>query len=300
MKFVFFASDKPREHMLAAAMGAGLKNLGHDYELRRSADYGEDIEGNDLLWPGPSPDTDVAVFFGVKGKSRRIMDDHLSMDRHTVMLDKGYSRSKGENGHTEYSRTIINGPHPIGYMMRKEYSDDRFSRLGISIANRRNQSKDGHILFCGSTSKYHDFNGIGDPTEYAQHTFNKIRKISQRHFVYRPKPSAKAAPSIPGASYSGGSTSMADALRGCHVVVTHGSSAAMDAVLAGVPALILGRSIASPVSESDLANIENPFYPGTDLLHKWANSMAYCQWTNNELRSGEAVQHWLSVMRKKK
>lgn len=300
MKFVFYASDKPREHMLAAALGAGLKNLKHDFELRRSADYGEDLEGNDLLWPGPSADTDVAVFFGVKGKSRRILEDHRAMGKNTIMLDKGYSRSKGEGGHTEYSRSIINAPDPSGYMMNKEYSDDRFSRLGILIQSRRKTSRDSHILFCGSTSKYHDFCGIGNPEEYAAHTFNKIRKVSQRHFVYRPKPSAKAAPALPGASYSWGSTSMADALRGCHVVVTHGSSAAMDAVLSGVPALVLGKSIASPVSESDLSKIETPFYPGGDLLHQWANAMAYCQWTNNEMRSGEAVENWLSVMRKKR
>lgn len=300
MKFVFYASDKPREHMLAAALGAGLKNLGHDYELRRSADYGEDLDGNDLLWPGPSADTDVAVFFGVKGKSRRIMDDHLAMSKYTVMLDKGYSRSKGEAGHTEYSRAILNGPHPVDYMMKREYSADRFSKLGILIQARRKPTKDGHILFCGSTGKYHEFNNLSEPTEYAIHTFNKIRKVSQRHVVYRPKPSAKAAPALPGASYSWGSTGMSDALRGCHVVVTHGSSAAMDAVLSGVPALVLGKSIASPVSESDLANIEAPFYPDGELLHKWANAMAYCQWTNNELRSGEAINHWLSLLRKRK
>lgn len=300
MKFVFYASDKPREHMLAAALGAGLKNLGYEYELRRSADYGEDLDGNDLMYPGPSADTDVAVFFGVKGKSRRIMEDHLAMGRNTVMLDKGYSRSKGEAGHTEYSRAIINGPHPVDYMMRKDYSDERFAKLGITIATRRKTAKGGHILFCGSTAKYHEFNGLGEPTEYAQHTFNKIRKLSQRHFVYRPKPSSKAAPALPGASYSWGSTTMSDALRGCHVVVTHGSSAAMDAVLSGVPALVLGRSIASPVSEDDLLQIESPFFPDAALLQQWANNMAYCQWTNNELRSGEAVSHWLNILRKSK
>lgn len=297
MKVVAYMSDKPREHMLANAFKLGIQQAGHEFELRRMAEYGENIDGNDLRYPGPSPDTDVAMFFGVKGKSRQVLDDHLAMGKQTIMLDKGYSRSKGENGHTEYSRVIVNALDPSDYMMNGEVKGDRWKTLGIRMGKQR-KIRDGHILFCGSTQKYHDFHGIGDMTEYAARIFGKLRKVTAKHFVYRPKPSAKRMPSIPGTFLSSGGTPMSEALRGCHIVVTHGSTAAMDAVMSGVPALVLGKSIASPVSESDLLKIDDPFFPTDDQRYAWACQMAYCQWTNEEMRNGAAWEYCMSILKK--
>lgn len=292
---VFYAADKPREHMLAKAWQTGIEAAGHTFELRRIAEYGETTDGNDLRWPGPSPDTDIAMFFGVKGKSRLVLDDHLAMGRQTIMLDKGYTRSKGEGGHTEYSRVVINALDPSDYMMKFPRLPDRFDALGIALPGRR-KARGGHILFCGSTQKYHDFHRLGDTTEYAERVFEKLRKVSSRHFLYRPKPSAKLVAPVRGASLSGGSMAISEALRGCHAVVTHGSSAAMDAVLSGIPALVLGKCIASPVSEHDITKIEDPFYPTDDERRVWANAMAYCQWTNEEARSGEAWNYCTGVL----
>lgn len=298
MKIVIYAADKPREHMLAKAWQLGIESCGHDFELRRIGEYGENAEGNDLAYPGPTPDTDVAIVFGVKGKSRQVIDDHQEMGRQTILLDKGYSRAKGEGGHTEYSRVIINDLDPSSYMMNESRGDDRFRRLGIRLERHR-KTKGGHILFCGSTQKYHDFHKLGDSTEYAERVFSKLRKVTDKHFIYRPKPSARGMRPVAGTSYSSGRMIMAEALRGCHAVVTHGSSAAMDAIIAGVPALVLGKSIASPVSDSELTNIESIYYPENDLRQQWANNMAYCQWTNEEMRSGEAWQYCLSLLERR-
>ena len=297
MKVVAYMSDKPREHMLAEAFRLGITGAGHEFELRRMAEYGESVDGNDLRYPGPTPDTDVAIFFGVKGKSRQVLDDHLAMGKQTILLDKGYSRSKGENGHTEYSRVVINALEPSEYMMHRTLLEDRFKTLGIRMGKRR-KVRDGHILFCGSTQKYHDFHGLGNMTEYAERMFGQMRKITDKHFVYRPKPSAKHVPGIRGTFHSSGNTTMFEALRGCHVVVTHGATSAMDAVMSGVPALVLGKSIASPVAESDIMKIDDPFFPTDDQRYAWACQMAYCQWTNDEMRSGAAWDYCMSVLKK--
>lgn len=62
----------------------------------------------------------------------------------------------------------------------------------------------------------------------------------------------------------------------------------MDAIFAGVPAIVLGRGIATPVSSNVLESVEKPLWVADELRNKWAKALAYCQWTTAELRDGTA------------
>ena len=285
MKVVFYASDKPREHLIAQAMKVGVEEAGDEFEIRRTAEYGEEADGNDRRWPGPSPDTDMAVFFGVKGQSRQLLIDHRSRGIPTLFLDKGYSREKGEEQHTKYTRVSINAAHPLNYMMKAPRTSDRADMLKIELKNRM-PFMGGHILYCGSSQKYHDFYKLGDATTYAQKLFKRLRSLTERHFVYRPKPSWKDAVPIGGTSFSNGNSSIQDALRGCFCLITHGSSAALDAVIEGVPAITIGSSIARPVCETRFEAVNKPARPSDKSRRQWLNSVAYCQWTLGEFRDG--------------
>lgn len=286
MKVVFYAASKPREIMLANALERGVRTHGDDFELRRSGDYGETDDGDYRKFPGPTDDTDVAVFFGVKGHSRAIYEDHRAMGKATIYLDKGYTRDKGGDGHTKYTRASVNAPSPVAYMMREKKSSRRFERLGVQLKSRQNHS--GHVLFCGSSAKYHFFHRLDEPTAFARKLVRTLRGLTERHVIYRPKPSWRGAVAVPGTSMSRGDSSIQDALKSCHVLITHGSAAAMDAILAGVPALVLGDAIARPIAETDIANVEKPFWPNDKKRLRWAAAMAHCQWTKAELESGEA------------
>lgn len=286
LKIAFLVSDKPREIMLADALAKGAKVHGDRLEVRRTADYGEDENGDELKWSGPHPEDDVACFFGVKGKSRRIMDDYLAVGKATLFLDKGYTRSKGKNGHTEFTRVSVNGGDPLAYMMEQKRPSTRWERLGIELKER--QENGGHILLCCSSAKFHEFHGIKEPTRWANQTVREIRDFSERTVIYRPKPSWRAAVPVEGALFTSGNTPIADALRGCHCVVTHGTTAAADAIFAGVPAMVFGNAIARPVAETRIQSIETPYWGSADKRLRWASAMAYCQWSMAELESGEA------------
>jgi hypothetical protein len=187
LKVVFYASDKPREHMLAKALALGAAALGDEVEIRRTAEYGETDKGDYLSFPGPTPDTEVAATFGVKGKSRLILTEHRAMGRATLLLDKGYTRSKGEGGHTEYSRVSVNAFSPAGYMMLTPRRNDRFLRLGIrhEIYGKK---CGGHVLVCASSEKYHEFHKLPPPDVWASRLIGKLGKLTDRQIVYRPKP----------------------------------------------------------------------------------------------------------------
>jgi hypothetical protein len=296
VKVVFWASEKPREQMLAAVFARGCKEHGDTFEIRKTGDYGEDEAGNDRKFPGPMDGDDVAIFFGVKGRSPQLLKDYRARRRSTVYLDKGYTRQKGtdEVGHTLYTRVAVNAGSPVAYMMDRKWPADRFERLGIEIKPLRPLSPAGHVIYASSSQKYHDFHSLGEAQDSAQKIFKRIRKLTHRQLVFRPKPSDKRMRAIHGVALSTGSQTIADALRGCHALVTYGSTAAMDAVLAGVPAIVLGDAIARPVAQTEMEedrHVENPFFPRDEARQRWANAMAWMQWTTKEFRSGEAWKY---------
>ena len=289
LNIVFYASAKPREIVLAKALAEGCKRHGDKVEIRWTSDYGEDDQENDLKYAGPSSDTDVACSFGVKGKSLRIICDHLAVNKSTLLFDKGYTRQKGndETGHTKYSRISVNAGDPSAYMMLIKRPGDRWRKTEVTPSEGRTESRNGPILICGSSAKYHAFHRLEDPTRWAQTLVSRLVKLTHHHIVYRPKPSSKL-PSVTGASYSGSNNSIRDALHGCHVMITYGSGASLDAIVSGVPVITLGVGIALPVSETILENVKKPFWPDDALRSRWFSAVGYCQWTTEELRSGEA------------
>lgn len=304
MKVVYYVSEgKSREEMLAAALAQGV--LGepvsvrqliegvargkNEFQIRYTADYGEDEHGNDRKWPGPMRDDDVACFFGVKGRSKQILDDHRRMGKATLYFDKGLTRQKGEGGHTLYSRIYVNASHPCDYFMRNKRDESRWKPIKTYLPPRQ-YNKGGHVLLCSSSAKYHEFNSLPTPAEYNAGLVTRMKKQTKRHIIYRPKPSSSEQVPVAGASMSLRDCKLEDALRGCHVVLTHGATAAMEAIMAGVPAITLGKCVASPVCADTLGQLEDPPFPDEEKRTRWLCAMSYVQWTCDELRSGEAWQ----------
>ena len=82
------------------------------------------------------------------------------------------------------------------------------------------------------------------------------------------------------------------ALQDAFALVTYNSVAATESIFLGVPAFTLApANAADPVACQDLARIETPFYPDSDLLHAWACHLAYGQFHVNELRDGSALKY---------
>jgi len=76
---------------------------------------------------------------------------------------------------------------------------------------------------------------------------------------------------------------LADDLAGAHALVTHGSIAAVEAVILGTPVFVDASSAAALVGETDLARIEHPIYPDRE---PWLCALAYSQFNEQELVDG--------------
>ena len=68
-------------------------------------------------------------------------------------------------------------------------------------------------------------------------------------------------------------------------VYTYNSIAAVEAIQNGIPVVVTGESAAIPVASESLDNLS---FPDADLQARWAHSLAYGQFTMEEMRTGEA------------
>lgn len=277
MKVVFFRSSNAREGMLAEAFAEGVKAHGDDAEIR-VIKTGEEL----------AEDAGAIVLAGVK--SREIYWRHWREGTNVIYLDKGYMRHLMAGGPVrqwEYWRAAVNGHHPTRYLGQMRKPTDRLERLEVDIKPwRKSGSK---IIFAGSSEKYHEFYGLHDPTRYAERVVRNLKDVAPgMRIVYRPKPSWKGAVPVAGAAYSRGADKIGDALKDAHALVTHGSNACFEAVLHGVPCIILGDGVAKPISDTSLHHVMEPRLATDAEREQWLANLAYCQWTLAEYATGEA------------
>lgn len=76
--------------------------------------------------------------------------------------------------------------------------------------------------------------------------------------------------------------------RDVHCLVTFSSIAAGEALLHGKPAITLGPNAAGPLCSHSISEIENLKIPTLDEVDAWARHLAYCQFTEVEMRDGTA------------
>lgn len=277
-RLVFFHSDKKHELLVAEAFMEGALSRGFQIENRFTSEYKTHI-------------FDVAIVMGVKGATKQIMTDYLAERKTVIYIDKGYTRRKSDDGGiSEYYRIAINSTQPTAYFQRQPQSEHRFEKLDYYL-QRMPHNHNGHIIFAGSSQKYCDFHELGDATDYAQRVITELRKYTDRKIVYRPKPSWQDAVPLSGTTFSGPQRKIWMELQDAYALVTHGSNAAFDAILNGIPIIILGDGVGKPLARTELKDINNLYYPTPEERYQWCCDLAYCQWTLSEMRSGLMFKH---------
>lgn len=75
---------------------------------------------------------------------------------------------------------------------------------------------------------------------------------------------------------------------GVYATVAFNSIAALESVLYGIPAFVSVPCAASPLASTDLSQLANPFKPATETILKQCHTIAYGQFTTDELLNGTA------------
>lgn len=237
------------------------------------------------------PNADIHCFFGIlRGMSEIFLEceqkgiDHMYIDH--AYLKGGYNPPF-------WFRIVKNG-HCHNKLVARP--DDRFQQYFKDIKLQPWRSTDGHILVCPPTNAMLEWFKI--PNWYEE-TITEIRKHTDRPIKVREKPFNPKIDNLLGfglPTKGGGNakkvrndTSLQEDLENAHSVVTFNSQVATDAVIKGIPTFIYGGvNGALPVAHTDFSKIENPIH--FDNRQQWLNHLAYCQFTDNEFRSGVAFR----------
>ena len=282
MKVTLYLSDKPREHEIGAALADGFRRHGETVAMVGTHEYVR-----------PDWETQLAVVIGVKGHSKRITAAYRRGERHAMLVDKSYI------GRSEYLRLSVDGFQPA-YLHSAPRPPDRWNRIRdqfrIEVRPKRAQGR--HLIYAGSSQKYCDWHELGDATEYAKGVCHAINKQSHStlKLYYRPKPSWAAGhpeqcKALNDTVFSGPNERLAQLLPGCQAVVTHGSNAAVEAVIAGVPAVVVsheGVCAAFRVAAQGVESVYDPYFPDDAERTQWLADLAYCQFDLDEMSNGTA------------
>lgn len=85
------------------------------------------------------------------------------------------------------------------------------------------------------------------------------------------------------------SNSIYDVLdSGIFATVVFNSIAAMESIAYGIPAFVTVPCAATPLASTDLTKIATPYYPNESLVSKHCRSLAYGQFTAEEITNGTA------------
>jgi lipopolysaccharide biosynthesis glycosyltransferase len=225
--------------------------------------------GQISVWDRTNKDTMPVVLRGVT--KRKHMDACREAKRDFYYIDTGYF---GNGRKKTFHRITKNDMQYLGDV--KHRSRDRLAATGYQARKFR---PGANILLAPPSQKLLMCYGI-DLDKWLEETVNTIRLFTDREIIIRNKQSRSVRQS---------SDTMEMALeRNVHCLVTFSSIAAVEAILLGKPAITLGPSAAGPITSHELSEIENPYIPTLDEVEEWAAHLAYCQFTEAEMRDGTA------------
>lgn len=188
-------------------------------------------------------------------------------------IDNGYF---GNVYRKTYFRIIKNHVHDIRDVIVRPR--DRLDNCQISLKRFTPGKK---ILLAPPSPKSLSLWGM-DADQWVQQTVEEIKQHTDRPIEIRLK-----RPRTERLVENTMEEALADNI---HCLVTYNSVAAVEAVMLGKPAIVLGPNAAHAVCSHSLADIENPFIPTIDEREMWLRHLSYSQFTFNEMATGTAYR----------
>jgi hypothetical protein len=202
---------------------------------------------------------------------RKQMADCQAAGRDFYYLDTGYF---GNGKKKTFHRVTKNDVQQFGPII--ERPGDRLAVTGVRPRKMRSGT---NILLAPPSQKLLNLYDI-NLEEWLQHTQDELKKYTDRPVIIRTKGSRAARVNT---------DTMEMALeKDVYCLITFSSIAAGEALLLGKPAITLGPNAAAPLCSQSLSEIENLKVPTLDEVWAWAQHLAYCQFTEVEMRNGTA------------
>lgn len=263
-RWIYLSKNGTDEYVNRLAQGAGV-----DPTSTREWCYGDDPQAG-------------IVLRGIM--KHEIMKQCWRDKRPFRYVDTGYfgNRPSSANPHgwKWYHRIVPNNLQHGDIVPRP---DDRWRELGLDIQPWRRNGR--NIVVVMPDRKACSFYNT-TPGEWSESVLAQLSLATDRPIQIRDRVAD------PTARTRNPATSFQSVLAGdTWAVVAFNSTAATEAVLAGVPAFVTAPcNAAAPVANRDLARIDDPWRPDSELVRAWACHLAYGQFHIAEMSSGRAQQ----------
>ena len=190
-------------------------------------------------------------------------------------IDTGYL---GNHKRKSYLRVCRNSIHATGALVARPR--DRLDRLQVDTA--RIQRGDD-ILIVPPDRKQASHWPIGTPESWLDGTIQAIQQHTDRRIRIRQRPPSRTVRQSTDTFLNAVSDNV-------HAVVTFVSGACVESVLHDIPVISLGPSACVQVSPWGIAQIDQVPDIDADLKEAWMRHLSYCQFTEHEMRLGQAWQ----------
>lgn len=185
----------------------------------------------------------------------------------------------------------LNGINRDAFFSDSGNDNTRANRLGLQLSDwKRNEQ--GSIIICAQHDKSLQWANMPPMSVWLSNTISTIRQHTDRHIIVRPHPRCllpqidsnfknvtRQQPIKINGTYDNFDFKYEDAWA----VINWSSNPAVEAVRNGIPVFVGPGSLAWPVGNHSLENIENPETPDRT---QWLNDLAHTEWTIPEIAQG--------------
>lgn len=251
--------------------GINYINKGYSYDQYLT----EFIHGSGGIisnWDREEHTDNALVIRGLGGGSRKAIQHCWETGRTFYAIDTGYfGNGKSKTIH----RVTKNALQYLGPIVERDIT--RARQFGYKFKKFTSGRK---ILLVPPSNKVMDLFGQPSPEEWVENVKAELQKYTSRPIEVRLKPLRSERVST--------NTIQAALADDVHCLITYNSIAAVEALMEGKPAIVLGENAASVIAETDLKNVDHPRKPTQDEMDAYMANLAYQQFTVPELRSGFA------------
>jgi hypothetical protein len=238
---------------------------------------------------------DIAVIWSVvwAGRMRANRDvwrQFRSTGRPVIVLEVGMLK-RGETW-----KMAVNGTGS-GAKYCESREPNRPQHLGLALRPWRRSGS--HVLIAMQRGDSEQWSGMPATDQWLSDTVRTLRQYTDREIRVRSHPRQKVV--IPNGCTVDrplpimGTYDSYDLGRGINntwAVINHNSGPGSQGIMLGYPAFVDASSLAAPVANLDLANIENPMMPDRD---QWLIDLSHSEWTVPELAGGAPVREIVSL-----
>jgi hypothetical protein len=235
---------------------------------------------------------EIPVYQGIT-KRKHILE-HQREKQDFFYMDTGYFGnfiSPGNPGGKKLFHRIVKNDLQKHWV--EEYPSDRWQEIckidpryqwnGWKIGRRRGNkilvivpNRKSCVFYGYDTDPY-----IDGKKPWLESTIETIKKHTDKEIIIREK----------GSRSERQHNSIYDALdQGVFATVAFNSIAAIESIAYGIPAFVTVPCAASPLALTDLTKIAKPYYPDETLVQQHCASLAYGQFTAEEIINGTAYK----------